>query len=274
MPAPSALVTLDRPRTDVVIVTLNRPDRLNALSFPLVEQLHDVLDSLHRDHSCRVVILTGAGRGFCSGLDLAEFGGSSVSAGTSGPRASMLSQARIASLAVKIHRLQQPVIAAVNGVAIGGGFSLALACDLRVGSPAALFRSQFIRMGLGGCDIGISYLLPRIVGTARAIELLLTSREVDAEEAHRMGVVTDVMDDAVQGALELSEAITVSSPFSVTMTKEVFWANMDAPSIESAIHLENRTQTLAATGGEINEAVRAFLERRPPDWSGFAESDA
>jgi enoyl-CoA hydratase/carnithine racemase len=263
------MVILSRPRPGVAVVTLNRPDVLNAISFALVDHLHDALDSLHKDNSCRVVILTGAGRGFCSGLDLTQIGGASSSAGTSGPRAAMLSQTHIADLPVKIHRLQQPVIAAVNGPAVGGGFGLALACDLRVASPSASFRSQFIRLGLGGCDIGISYLLPRLIGASRAAELVLTSREVDATEALRIGMVVDVVDDALAGAIALAETLTAFSPFSVAMTKEVFWTNIDAPNIESAIQLENRTQTLAATGGEFEEAVAAFLDRRPPDWNRF-----
>jgi enoyl-CoA hydratase len=242
------LVVLSRPRTGVVVMTLNRPDVPNAISFPLVDQLHAALDVVQQDNTCRVVILTGAGRGFCSGLDLSQVGGS-ASSGTVGPRAAMLSQAHLANLTVKIHRLQQPVIAAVNGPAVGGGFSLALACDLRVASPSASFRSQFIRVGLGGCDMGISYLLPRVIGASRAVELLLTSRAVGAVEALQMGMLVDVVDDPLEGAIALAETLTALSPFSVAMTKEVFWANIDAPSLEAAIHLENRTQTLAAAGG-------------------------
>jgi enoyl-CoA hydratase len=262
MSGDSPLVLCDRSKADIAVVTLNRPDRLNALSFALVEELHATLDDLQRDNSCRVVILTGAGRGFCSGLDLVQYGGSSVSEGTTGPQASMLSQARIASLATKIHRLRQPVIAAVNGPAVGGGFALALACDLRVASPTALFRSQFIRMGLGGCDIGISYLLPRLIGASRAAELLLTSRDVDVEEAVRIGMVTTRAEDVMTAAFALADTMTSFGSFALPMTKEVFWANVDAPSIESAIHLENRTQTLAATSGEIDDAVANFLARR------------
>ena len=202
------LVLLDRPRPDVAVVTLNRPDRLNALSFALVDQLHAALDEVQRDNEVRVVILTGAGRGFCSGLDLSSIEGSSTSAGTEGPRAGMLSQSHIAGLPQKLRRLQQPVIAAVNGAAYGGGFALALACDIRVAAPQAVFCSQFIKVGVGGC-----------------------------------------------------------APFGVVMTKEVMWSNLDAPSFEAAIHLENRTQILAATGGEVMEAAAAFMEKRSPKWT-------
>lgn len=261
------LVTVDYPRPEVAVVSLNRPDRLNALSFALVDELHDALDAIHANNRCRVVVLTGAGRGFCSGLDLTSIEGSSTSQGTTGPRAGMLSQERIAELPIKLRRLQQPVIAAVNGVAYGGGFALALACDLRIASPDARFCAQFIKVGIGGCDIGISYTLPRAVGSSRAFDLILTARRVDADEAERMGIVSEVTDDAVARALEIADVICGYSPFGVVMTKEVMWSNLDAVSIDQAIHLENRTQILASTGGEVAEAAMAFMEKRAPDWT-------
>ena len=249
------------------MLTLNRPEVLNALSFRLVDALHDALDAIQADNACRVVVLTGAGRGFCSGLDLTSIEGSSTSAGTSGPRAGMLSQSRIADLPAKLRRLQQPVIAAVNGIAYGGGMALSLACDLRVAGPSARFCTQFIKVGIGGCDIGISYTLPRAIGSSRAFELLLTARRVEAAEAATMGLVSDVADDPVARAVELAEVICGYSPFGVVMTKEVMWSNLDAPSMEAAIHLENRTQILASTGGEVTEAAAAFIQKRDPDWS-------
>lgn len=264
------LVLIDRPRPDVAVVTLNKPDRLNALSFALVDELHSALDTLQLDNTCRVIVLTGAGRGFCSGLDLTSIEGSSVSRGTSGPRGGMLSQSHIAALPQKLRRMQQPVIAAVNGPAYGGGFALALACDLRVAAPEARFCSQFIKVGIGGCDIGISYTLPRMIGASRAFELLLTGRVVEAEEAARLGLVMEVTGDdvtSVDRALELASLICDYAPFGVVMTKEVMWSNLDAPSLEAAIHLENRTQILAATGGEVMEAAQAFREKRKPRWN-------
>lgn len=265
---PQPLVTVERPIDGVAVITLNRPERLNALSFGLVDELHGALDEIHRDNDCRAVVLTGAGKGFCSGLDLTSIEGSSTSAGTTGPRAGMLSQEHIAALPVRIRSLQQPVIAAVNGPAFGGGFALALACDLRFASGTARFCSQFIKLGIGGCDIGISYTLPQVVGHARSAELLLTAREVSASEALAMGIVADVVEgDVVQRALETASSIGEYSPFAVMMTKEVIWANADAPNLQSAIHLENRTQILASTGGEVMEAAAAFREKRKPDWS-------
>ena len=269
-----ALVLVDRPRPDVAVVTLNRPDTLNALSFALVDELHAALDGLQRDNACRVIVLTGAGRGFCSGLDLTQIEGSTTSKGTTFPRAGMLSQSHIAALPQKLRAMQQPVIAAVNGPAYGGGFALALACDLRVAAPSAVFCSQFIKVGIGGCDIGISYTLPRMIGASRAFELLLTARKVNAEEAATMGLVAEVTapDQLVlDRALELAGTICDYSPFGVVMTKEVMWSNLDASSLEAAIHLENRTQILASTGGEVAEAAAAFMEKRAPDWSTSAD---
>jgi enoyl-CoA hydratase/carnithine racemase len=276
MPADVSLVLVDRPRPDVAVVTLNRPDRLNALSFALVDELHAVFDDLQLDNECRVVVLTGAGRGFCSGLDLTSIEGSSTSAGTTGPRAGMLSQEHIAALPLKLRRLQQPVIAAVNGPAYGGGFALALACDVRVAAPEARFCSQFVKLGLGGCDIGISYTLPRLVGGSRAFELMLTARTVDAAEAERIGLVaaiTGAGEPALDRALTLAATICDYAPFGVAMTKEVMWSNLDAPSLEAAIHLENRTQILASTGGEVMEAAAAFREKRPPSWAAARPAD-
>lgn len=265
-------ITVEYPRPEVAVVTLNRPEVLNALSFALVDELHDILDEIHANNDCRVVVLTGAGRAFCSGLDLTDTGGSATAKGTRGPRAGMAAQERIAELPIKLRRLQQPVIAAVNGLAYGGGFALALACDIRVASETAKFCTQFIKVGIGGCDIGISYTLHKAVGSSRAFDLLLTARAVPAEEAERIGIVSAVAQDALGKALELAETICDYSPFGVVMTKEVMWANLDAPSIESAIHLENRTQILASTGGELREAAMAFIQKRAPDWSSVEYS--
>jgi enoyl-CoA hydratase len=262
------LIELHHPRPEVALLTLNRPDTLNALSFDLIEELHRALDAISADNACRVLVLTGAGRGFCSGLDLVAVGPSPVADGTSGPRSGMRSQERIADLPAKLRRLRQPVIAAVNGPAYGGGFALALACDLRVASSSARFCSQFIKVGVGGCDIGISYTLPRLIGASRAFELMLTARQLDADEAAGMGLVAEVVGDGrlLDRALELAELVCSYSPFAVEMTKQVMWANLDAPSLEVALHMENRTQILAGTGGEFMEAAAAFVEKRAPVW--------
>ena len=155
---------LSRPRHDVALITLNRPDKLNALNYGLVEELHHTLETLDTDYECRVVVLTGAGRGFCSGLDLTDPFPEEAKAGLEFPRSSLRWQERIADLTTRIVRMRQPVIAAVNGPAYGGGFAIAMACDLRIASASARFCTQFIKLGLGGCDIGVSWLLPRLIG--------------------------------------------------------------------------------------------------------------
>jgi enoyl-CoA hydratase/carnithine racemase len=263
-------VRIERPNDDVAVITLDRPDRLNAMSFELVDDLHAALDTVHADNSCRVVVLTGAGRGFCAGLDLKSIGSASVTNGIGGgPRAGMRSQAHIASLVPHVRDIQQPVIAAINGPAYGGGFALACACDIRIAAESARMGVQFIKVGVSGCDIGISYTLPRLVGAARAHELMLTARDVHADEALRIGLVARVVPDGelLDAAMALASTICSYSPFGVIMTKEVMHANVDASSVEAAIHLENRTQILAGTSGDIAEAARAFVEKRAPVWN-------
>ena len=185
---------LTYPRPDIAVLTLNRPEKLNALSRELVEDLHATLDGIRANNDCRVVVLTGAGRGFCSGLDLTDPNPDDAGGGTEFPRSGMRWQERIADLTAKIHRLRQPVIAAVNGPAYGGGMGIALACDIRIASESARFCTQFIKLGLGGCDIGVSYTLPRIVGAGPAFDLILTARAVDADEALRLGMVSRISD--------------------------------------------------------------------------------
>jgi enoyl-CoA hydratase len=252
----------------IALLTLDRPERLNAMSRELVADLHAALADAGDDPDCRVVILTGAGRGFCSGLDLKETGDLAEAGG--GPPAALRAQQHIASLVTQLRGLSKPVIAAVNGPATGGGLALALACDVRVAAESARFNVAFIRVGLSGCDIGVSYLLPRLVGASRAFELMLTGRMVESAEADRIGLVSRVVPDGgvVDAALETAELIRANSPFGVWMTKEVMWSNLEAGSLQGAIDLENRTQLLSRYTGDMREALAAFLEKRPPEFSG------
>ena len=223
--------------------------------------MHDALDAAGNDNTVRVVVLTGAGRGFCSGLDLSTPNPDEAGGGTEFPRSGMRWQDRIAELTAKIHRLRQPVIAAVNGVAYGGGFGIAAACDIRVASPSARFCTQFIKLGLGGCDIGVSYTLPRIVGAGTAFDLILTARAVDAEEALRLGLVSRVTETPVDEAMSIAETLCDFGKFGVESTKQVLWANLEASSLEAALHLENRSQILASTSGEMREAAAKVLRK-------------
>ena len=256
---PSVLQT-SHPRPEITVLTLDRPEKLNALSYELVEQLHEALDALAADNTCRVVVLTGAGRGFCSGLDLSAPNPAEAGGGTEFPRSGMRWQERIADLTAKLHRLRQPVIAAVNGVAYGGGLGIALACDLRVAGPAARLCTQFIKLGLGGCDIGVSYTLPRLIGAGPAFDLILTARAVDADEALRLGLVSRLVESPLDEALAVAETLCGYGKFGVESTKQVMWANLEASSLETALHLENRSQILASTSGEMRDAASKVLK--------------
>ena len=268
-PTQFELLRVEEARPQVALVTLDRPDRLNALSWPLVDELHGVLDAIGADNSLRAVVLTGAGRGFCAGLDLSEGGGSSRSAGLTGPAGGMRSQEHIANVMLKLRAIPQPVIAAFNGVAVGGGFALGCYSDIRIAAESARFGVQFIKVGLSGCDVGVSYALPRLIGASRATELILTARMFDAAEADRIGFVSRVVPDGsvVEAALDVADEILGYSPFGVVMTKEVIWANLSASSAETAIDLENRTQILVSHSGDFVEAITAFREKRPPDFA-------
>jgi enoyl-CoA hydratase/carnithine racemase len=242
------LVLTDQPTPELTVVTLNSPDKLNAMSMELVSQLHTTLDALAASES-RVVIITGAGRGFCSGLDLSKPAVAPTAEVRTGAAAGMRTQEFVASLVPKIMALPQPVIAAVNGPAVGGGLGIAAACDLRIASRSAVFCTQFIKLGISGCDIGISYTLPKLVGATRAAELIFTARKFGAEEAERIGLVSEVADDdqLMTRAREIADVLLSYSPFGLEMTKQVFRANQDAANVSAAIALENRTQILSAT---------------------------
>ena len=246
-------------------ITLNRPERLNAMNYALVSGLSAALDALADDRSCRVIVLTGAGRGYCAGLDLTEGARPPSARGLGRAQAGMAVQKMIAGLVPKMRAMPQPIISAVNGAASGGGLALALASDVRIASASARFNVAFVRIGLSGCDIGVSWLLPRLVGASRAFELLLTGRLIDAGEADRIGLVTRVVAEgqAVTSALETAELIVGNSPFGVRMTKEVMWSQLEIGSLQAGIDLENRTQVLSSFTGDLTEAMQAFVEKRP-----------
>ena len=261
-------VEVERVGDAIRVIRLARPDRLNAISFELVADLHDALDEVAGDESCKVAVLTGAGRGFCAGLDLTEGASPPSAAGLGRAQAGMTVQKMIAGLVPRMRSMPQPIIAAVNGAASGGGLALALASDVRIAAQSARFNVAFIRVGLSGCDIGVSWMLPRLIGASRAFELLLTGRLIDAAEADRIGLVTRVVPDAevVASALQTAELIVGNSPFGVRMTKEVMWSQLEIGSLQAGIDLENRTQVLSSFTGDLTEAMQAFAEKRPPNF--------
>jgi enoyl-CoA hydratase len=183
-------------------------------------------------------------------------------------QAGMLSQQHIASLYTHMRSVRKPIIAAVNGAAAGGGLAFALASDIRVASQSAKFNVAFVKIGLSGCDVGVSYLLPRLIGASKAFEMMLTGCFVLADEAERIGLVSRVVPDGevVDAALEIAGQITGNSPFGVWMTKEVMWSNLEAGSMQAAMDLENRTQILTTFTEDLAEAMLAFLEKRKPEF--------
>jgi enoyl-CoA hydratase len=259
-------VLVDRPRDGVTRITLNRPARLNAMTSELVTALHAALDAVAIDRSCRVVVLTGAGRGFCAGLDLGGFGDAPHAEGLGRPQGGFARQRHIARLIPHLRSLPQPVIAAVNGPAAGGGLALVLGSDVRLAAESARFNVAFVRIGLSACDIGTSWLLPRLVGAARAQELMLTGRVFDAEEAARIGLVTDVVPDdrVLAAAYAKADEIMTNSPFGVALTKEGMWTALEIPSLQVAMAFEDRQQVMASMSEDAAEARKAFSERRPP----------
>jgi len=258
------LLDLTYPRPEIAVITLNRPEKLNALSRDLVESLHATIDEIAASDECRVVVLTGAGRGFCSGLDLTDPAPPSTGSHLEFPRSGMRWQERIAELTTRIHRLRQPVIAAVNGPAYGGGLGIAAACDIRIAGESARFCTQFIKLGLGGCDIGVSYTLPRIIGAGPAFDMILTARVIDAKEALRLGLVTRLSEDPalLDDALAIAETLCSYGEFGLESTKQVLWANLDAGSLEAALHVENRSQILASSGGAVARFSEEFRHRQ------------
>jgi enoyl-CoA hydratase len=235
----------------------------------LIADVHAALATLRDDRSCRVIVLTGAGRAFCAGLDLKEGATPPEAAGLGRVQSMLVVQQAIASLVPAMRGMRQPIIAAVNGAASGGGLALALASDIRIAAASARFNVAFVRIGLSGCDIGVSWLLPRLIGASRAYELMLTGRFLPAAEAKEMGLVLDVVPDGqvLDAAYAEADRIIANSPFGVQMTKEVMWSQLEIGSLAAGIDLENRTQLLASHTGDMTEAMAAFLAKRPPSFS-------
>ncbi|WP_431523818.1 enoyl-CoA hydratase/isomerase family protein [Mycobacterium europaeum] len=250
-------------------ITLNRPERLNAIDGALIDGVDHALDTLSGGEF-RVAILTGAGRGFCAGADLSGTGEPWTRPRPSTPafKVNYDSQVRLADLFTRIYELPIPVIAAVNGVAVGGGLAFALVCDIRVASDQARFSSAFIKAGFSSMDMGTSYLLPKIVGAGVARELMLTGRIIDAAEAYRIKLVHEVVapDDLMPAALKVARSIAANNAYGVWQTKIGLNAALDAPSLRHAIEIENRTQILTGFTNNPVEAAKAHREKRAPKW--------
>jgi enoyl-CoA hydratase/carnithine racemase len=262
-------VLVEEPAPHVVQLALNRPEQLNAMTAELCEALHVELRRIAAERSCRAVILTGAGRGFCAGVDLRGYGAAPGNDGSDEPRDRLANQEHMSTLVLGLRALPQPVIAAVNGPAAGLGFTLTLGCDIRYASSKAVFRAAFINIGVSNCDMGTSWLLPRLIGASRSHELMLTGRRFDAEEALRIGLVADVVEheQLLVRAVEAAEQIAALSPWGVRLTKRGIWSALEIPSEQAAVEYEDRQQIMATFSRAVPEAVGAFLEKRPADFA-------
>ena len=255
-------------RGPVGILTLNRPERLNAIDHLMLSALRSFFDDRHRDYATRVIIITGAGRGFCAGLDL-KMGSSAWQAGVGPVQDSMTFQEDIADLMVKMRNCPQPIIAAVNGPATGGGLSISIASDMRIGTENARFACSYLNLGLGGADVGSSYFLPKIVGSAHAADMLYSGRIVDAAEAREMALITKIVshEELIPTALAIADSIVrKASPMGLRLTKQVLNETVNGIPLETALKLENRNQILASQTEDAREARSAWFEKRDPVW--------
>ncbi len=273
--AASPLVTVEKPQSRTAVVTLNRPDRLNAMSIDLVIELDEALRQVGEDNEVSVVVLTGAGRGFCSGLDLKDYGIIPNLDGLTVGRIAQRSMRYYSRLIVTMRAMPQPIIAAVNGVAYGGGMCLSLAAELRIAGHSAEFNATGIVNGLTSTELGASWLLPRLVGAAHSSDMLLTGRKIGAEEALRMGLVSRVIPDdrLLPEVLELAARMAEFSPYGLQMTKEIIWVNLENPSLQSAIEIEDRNQLMLGFTENLPEAIRAFDRKRKPVYTDEPRKD-
>jgi len=255
-----------RQKGEVIWATMNRPERLNALNRPLVASLRDLFVGLYWRRDIRAVVLTGAGRAFCAGLDLKE---------PTRPQAPpsigerLTYQREISEIVIAMRRCPQPIIACVDGAAAGGGFALALASDVRIATPHARMNAAFIRVGLSACDIGVSYFLPRMVGSSVAAEFMLTGRFIDAERAYQLGLVSRVVvkERLAAEAQAFIDDMLHATPLGLRLTKEALNHAIDAQGLEAVIAMEDRNQILAGADGDFAEGIRAFVEKRKPQYA-------
>lgn len=242
-------------------LTLNRPDALNAITTKMAGELGDYFGRLYHDRTCRIVVMRGAGRAFCAGLDIKSRGeGETPFGGGFG------FQGYLADVYIKMRRCPQPIIALVHGAACGGGLAFALASDIRIAGESARMNAAFIKLGLSSCDMGVSYFLPRVVGLSVASELMLTGRFIQAQRALATGLVSEVVPDAALEATAQSyvDDMLAAAPMGLRLTKEGLALAVDAPSLEAAMAIENRNQVLCARSADFAEGLRAFIEKRPP----------
>jgi enoyl-CoA hydratase len=260
---------IDRPHPQIMRITFNRPDRLNALTYDVIYKFNATLDALVEDTETRAVIVTGAGRGFCAGQDM-KAASERMQPGGSTVTSRFASQLRFGSMSQRMARIPQPVICAVNGVAAGAGMAIALGADIRIGTPDTRFLIAAVKIALSAGESSVSYWLPRWIGAARAFEIMLTGRPIEADEALQTGLMTRMVDPdkLQQAAIDQALLILENAPFAVSQTKRIMRRNLDAASLDIALDIENPTQIVANCTEDYVEAVQAFLEKRPPEFKG------
>ena len=262
-----SFVLIDKPRPNVTLVTLNRPERMNAMAFDVMIPFREALEEISYDNDTRVVVITGAGHGFCSGADLEDSGVVPNIAGLTRPGIARRAMGVLDDVILALRKMHQPVIGAINGAAIGGGFCLAVATDIRIASDAAYFRAAGINNGLTATELGISYLLPRAIGSSRAFDIILTGRDVEAAEAERIGLVSRVVpaDQLLDACYETAARIIGYSRVGVELTKRMLWSGLDASSLTAHMDHEGHAQLFVRmTTENFEEAIRARREKRPP----------
>ncbi|MEA2423675.1 MAG: hypothetical protein QOH13_85, partial [Thermoleophilaceae bacterium] len=243
----SEILLTESPAEHVQVLTMNRPDQLNAMNAELCAALHRELDRIELDRSCRAVVITGAGRGFCAGVDLRGYGRAPGNDGSDEARDRLANQQHMSRLILRLRSTPQPIVAAVNGPAAGFGLALTLGSDIRFAASSAVFRAAFINIGVSNCDMATSWLLPRLIGAARAHELMLTGRKFGPEEAERIGLIAGVVpdDDLPARALETAQQIAAWAPWGTRLTKQGMWAALEIPSEQAAVEYEDRQQIMA-----------------------------
>lgn len=262
-----SFVLVEKPRPQIALVTLNRPERMNAMAFDVMIPLRETLEAVAADNDVRVVVLTGAGHGFCSGADLQGAGRVPNIEGLTRTTVARRSMDLLDNVMTTLRRMHQPVIAAVNGAAIGGGFCLSMATDIRIASEQAYFRAAGINNGLTSAELGISYLLPRAIGASRAFEIMLSGRDIDAAEAERIGLVsrTVASEELLDTCYDLAERIIGYSRVGTELTKRMLWSGLEAGSLESHMQHEGTAQLyVRLTTENFDEAIRARRDRRTP----------
>ncbi|HEY1747292.1 MAG TPA: enoyl-CoA hydratase-related protein [Xanthobacteraceae bacterium] len=250
----------------VVYATMNRPERLNALNPKLVVELREFFTGLYLRPEIRVVVFSGAGRAFCAGLDLKEHPAATMKDSVGD---TLTAQRHFTGIVTAMRQCPQPIIALVNGAAIGAGFALAVACDVRLATPTTRLNAGFIRIGLSACELGLSYFLPRMIGSSAAAEFLLTGRFIDGERARELGLVSRVVaeDRLEEEARGLVKDMLHAAPLGLRLTKDALNHGIDAPSLESAIAMEDRNQALCSRSDDYHEGIAAMLEKREPRYS-------